>query len=568
VASVLRLRRVAGLILLATALTALSQPYAPAAPETSTTEIRTEAGLRAALDELEARYEKICVRIGNARFGLMSGVAGSQAALDAARADLRAVYADPSLASLLEIWTRRTTVTSDPTLTRRVHIWDTSRTAAEYTLDPATNALEDELFALFANARFTVGDSTLSRAEVETLVRVDPDPARRRAAYEALAGLGRSVQGRMMALLHHRSDRILQTRPKYYHHLLYGADDIDPLWIFNLMERLASRTRLPYLALVDSMKKAIGQPRLAPWDLDYAMEKLSEKRGAAALIRERFGDGKTGDLATRLLESLGFGPTRLPGRVVVEKAPSPAIGLTIAIPTDFRILVAGGGSTAGADPLAAFDDLLRQYGKGLQAMYTAVDAPMLKGYPWVPGTRNEAYAEGMGAAIAGFARDPLFLTRIVKLKQDEAELIAADQRDRALLRFRRTLLQLGMEFVLYVNPDADLDERYRIIVEKSLAVNMPPEDTPVWAADPLLVTRPVYGADEMIAGSIAAEVENRVRETFGDRRLSGKTAAWLIEHCYANGESLSLDLRLAAAIDGGYDFDKFLATLGIETSND
>jgi len=193
---------------------------------------------------------------------------------------------------------------------------------------------------------------------------------------------------------------------------------------------------------------------------------------------------------------------------------------------------------------------------------------MLKGYPWVPGTRNEAYAEGMGAAIAGFARDPLFLTRIVKLKQDEAELIAADQRDRALLRFRRTLLQLGMEFVLYVNPDADLDERYRIIVEKSLAVNMPPEDTPVWAADPLLVTRPVYGADEMIAGSIAAEVENRVRETFGDRRLSGKTAAWLIEHCYANGESLSLDLRLAAAIDGGYDFDKFLATLGIETSND
>ncbi len=526
----------------------------------------TEAGLRRTLDALESRYEAACVKMGQARLGRLTGSSDAPKALDGARAALRDVYADPSLAPLLETWARRTTVTSDPTLTRRVHLWDVSRTAAACTLDPATTALEDELLPLLT-APLTVGGKPLSRAEAARVLREDPDPARRREIYEAMVALGRATRPKLLALIHSRADRILQERPRYFHHLIYQANDLDAMWIFNVMERLASRTRLPYLALVDSMKKAIGQPRLMPWDIDYAMEKLSEKRGTADLVRERFGSIAAGAKAVELLEKLGFPAADLPARITPQDPFLPLPGLAVKLPADFRIVVPP-ASPQALGPIEAFDDLLRQFGRGLQATHSAVSAPMLQGYPWVPGALNEPYAEGMAETIASFSRDPIFLTRIMKLDRREADLVAADMRDRALLRFRRTLLRLGMEFTIYVNPEADLDERYRVIAEKSLAVTLPPEDAAAWGADPELVSRPVYGATLMVADSIAVEAHERLREAFGDKRISDRTAGWLIEHCYAGGESLPLDYRLAKSIDGGYDFDKYLASIGIETDPD
>ena len=64
--------------------------------------------------------------------------------------------------------------------------------------------------------------------------------------------------------------------------------------------------------------------------------------------------------------------------------------------------------------------------------------------------------------------------------------------------------------------------------------------------------------------AIGAELQRRFVERFGAERFtSGKAAAWIRDEVLARGELLALDDRLAKAAQGGYDFDRYLETLGI-----
>jgi len=191
---------------------------------------------------------------------------------------------------------------------------------------------------------------------------------------------------------------------------------------------------------------------------------------------------------------------------------------------------------------------------------------MLKGCDCLPGTRNGPYAEGMAEMLAAFLRDPLFLEKQLGLDRRAVDLFMQDARERDLIALRRTLLDLGVQYMLYVNPDADLGRRYRELYAKALGVFVQADGPVSWEGDLDLVIRPASAQDRVIGATIAAEIQQKIRAQLGDARFgSGKTAAWLIEHCFADGELLPLEERMAHAFDGGYKFELYLETLGIES---
>lgn len=173
----------------------------------------------------------------------------------------------------------------------------------------------------------------------------------------------------------------------------------------------------------------------------------------------------------------------------------------------------------------------------------------------------------MAEALAGFLYDPLFLRTQMKMSPDEVRLFVQDRLDRRLIEFRRQILHTGMDYVLYVNPDADLDGRYATLHFNALRVPVDRDLAASWSGDIEVITNPVHSVDSIIGAAIGRELHRKLETELGEARLgSGRAAAWLIERCFKDGEDLPLEERIARAVDSGYEFERFTDWLTGATS--
>ncbi len=526
-------------------------------------DITTEEGLRKRLDEIESRYEAACSRLAEAEWRRATREAGGERPdLAGARRALAHVLAGGDVEEILTYWAPRRTVTHDPSLIRRVRLLKRARTTATVELDPEVSAIADDLAAQIVSLRFSLDGKIVSRAALQRIIEEEPDRAARRKAWIARFTLPASLTAGMARLVQLRAAKTEALEVRYYHHLIQEAQDLRPYWIFSVMELLMARSKGAYAQLTAEIAEGLKLDRLEPWDLDYAMRKRSLDRGMAKIWETSFPFEGAVPAARKLLSALGFDPGALPARILAADPAVAGAGRILRIPADVRLPAPDPGESGPS----LYERLLRGHGLALQAAFTKQDAPMLKGCECLPGTRNGPYAEGMAETMAAFLRDPLFLEKQLGMDRHAIELFMQDARERELLRLRRLLLDLGMQYTLYVNPDADLGHRYRELYAKALGVTVQADDPVSWEGNLDLVIRPVSSQDRIIGATIAAELHQKIRAQFGDGRFgSGKTAAWLIERCYADGELLPLEERMARAFDGGFKFDLYLETLGTES---
>ncbi|HET6372318.1 MAG TPA: hypothetical protein VFG76_03365 [Candidatus Polarisedimenticolia bacterium] len=561
------LRSATSAVLLGLAM-ALSAPAWRAAtlagPKPATpADIETEDGLRAVLDRLEARYEAACARLGAAIFALRGKEPGATAeAISASRRELAALFNDPDLHRVLARWVARRTVTRDPTLSRRVFLWNRAGLSAAADFDPEISALADDLAGRITDAQYTYKGRQVTRDEILRVLEEDPDPKNRREAWTARVSFAASIKKDVHRLIRLRALKARELKAEYYHHLVLAAHDLEPYWFFSALESFGLKTRGAYGSLQESLRKALGKDRIEPWDLDFAMHRLDAGEDTAGIASKAFPvDGAPAALA-KLTSALGFQqiPTAS-DRILSAGFPFDGLALGIRIPSDTRILLNGAQGTGGIE---FYESLFRRHAMALQNAFNKQPAPMLKGYQWITGMRNAPYAEGIAGGVAGFLRDPLFLERQLGLSATQIETFLGHDRQRRLLSLRRLLLSGGMEFAAYVNPDADLDQRYRGLYLKSLDITLPPGEPVPWQDDILLVTDPFHAAGAVVGLTVEAAFQERIRALFGDERFgSGKAAQWLMENCYSDGEMLPLGRRLAKSLQGGMDLDPYLDTLGI-----
>jgi hypothetical protein len=524
----------------------------------------TEQDLATLLDAAEARYEEAGGRLADALWRRATGEPAAEADVARARRDLLAAFTEPRLIATLQDWHYRRTVTRDPTLTRRVAIWNQAAPAAVVELDPEITALADRLLSTVARHRYTLDGRDTDQEALRAVLSGSDDEALRRRAWLALLAPGRHIAPDLKRLNRMRAVKARDLRAPTYFDLIYGANEMDSRWLTMMLHTVNRRVRAAAADLDARLGKAVGKPAPAPWDYDRGMAILAARSGAEAIGARRFA--AAGGIAA--LSALGRMMGLPAAAVATRRARAPIAGLLEEIlpliPGDFSLLTRHEPDAPAGGP-DGYAMLLSAGAGALQAHGTRVAAPMLKGYDWVPGTRNAIYSRAREEMLAEFLRDPGFLKQGLGMTAEEIAVFLADRRDRALMRLRWIGVNMSMEHVMFLNPDADLDLRYRESFRNITGFSLDPGDPLPWTAEPRFIARPVSWFADLTALSVAADAHHLIHERFGaDPLAGGKLGPWLIETCYASGESVPLQKRIADSLQAGFDFRRYLESLGIE----
>jgi hypothetical protein len=516
-------------------------------------DLSTEDGLRQALDALEARYEAAVALLGEARWSRWSDPsAADDTAEERAWDALAAVYADPLLQDVLTRWAYRTGVTRDPTLTRRVRLWHSTSQSAAWTIDPAIRRLARQLSRRLATQSYTLAGKPATREDLERTLRSDPDRTRRRAAWKEIVRGAGGMRADVVRLIRLRAVAARETRSSQIPRLIFEAEQLDQVWILQIVNVLGARTQAGYDRLLQQMRGALQVERLEPWDLDYGLEVLSAARWKQGTRVNPFDPAQAAGIGGRVLDRAGLAPA---APTAIRPLPTPFLFLPAKLPGAPRTL----GSTSGGavDRLAAAAPLL-------MAARAGDLPPMLKGYPWLPTARSTMADEGMAETMVAFLHDPLFVREALGLDAAQVESLQQDLRDRSLLAFRRALVDEAFEHAVCINPDADLDARYFDLFRKGTGTAPGPGDPVDWPSRLSFIEAPMTSLGRLFAPAIAAEAHARMAAALGDDRVRpGAAGAWLSEHCLAGGERLPAAERLASCTDHGHDTKLYFQWLGI-----
>ena len=532
----------------------------------------TEQELATFLDAYETRYEQAGGRLSDALWRRATGEPAADADVAKARRDLLAVFTDPRLVETLQSWHYRRTVTRDPTLTRRVAIWNQASPAAAVELDPGITAEADRLSAALARHRYMLDGREVDQDALRATLSDSDDEALRRRAWLALMAPGKLIAADLKKLNRMRAVKARELKAPTYFDLIYSANEMDNRWLKMMQHTVNRRIKAATEDLDARLGKAIGKKTLAPWDWDRAMALLARERGVDAIIARHFAPAGGPALLARLARRMQLSIAKVEGR----RARAPIAGdvevIIALIPGDFRLLTRREPEAPAGGP-DGYAMLLAAGAAALQTWGTKVSSPMLKGYDWVPGTRNAIHARAMTEVLAGDLRDWSYLSEL-GVPNEKMEALRAQMRDLELMRMRWIGLNMSFEHIMFLNPDADLDLRYRDSFESLMGFPLAADDPLPWTAEPRYITRPVSWFADFTALSVAADARHLIEERYDALAqqaparhrapsVGSKLDPWLIETCFAPGESVPLQKRLADTLKAGFDFKRYLESLGI-----
>jgi hypothetical protein len=515
-------------------------------PET-VEEIQTEEDVAAFLDQLEKRYEDNCIKMGRANWTLMTG--RGDAGFDYVQNEFSKMMLNPVYREIVNSWRfRGSNKVKDLELRRRLVIWSRCFLGAEVDGHQEIYALEESLEDRSNQFQFTLNGEAISRAELNGIIRNDPDTERRRQAWKAFGQLSQEVEDDLRRLLIMRNrSAMLFGAPVDYGYLSLFAQAIELVWLQDIMAALEERTRGPYREMIESFKKAHGLETLYSWDLQYAMRSL------AVLPDEYFPADQLIPTLERLVRNIGFSPDKLPIHLTEGNAPFGALGTIIEIPKDYRLVI---------DPQAGYrfySALFSEYGRGLYVVNIKAKRPIYKGYNWVLGAYSPAYSDAMAEILAEFTRDPYWLSQYTQLPDDRLQHYAMTRFGSDLYSIRSLMKMISFELEAYKNPTQDLDSLEHALDRKFLLVDVPEDTLSRWASMTSLVTSPLSYQNYLLATLITAQVHQTLRERFGARMFNDpEVAGWLIENLYVPGESQPWKERIRQATGTELTVDAFV----------
>jgi len=354
-------------------------------------------------------------------------------------------------------------------------------------------------------------DHTLDR-----VLQREPDPRRRREAWEATRQLGTTLAPQVRALSSLRN-RVARAQGFADHRALaLHATEIDPAWLAARLRDLERETEAPHARLrarLDAqLAHRFGVPgeQLRPWHHpDRFGQRLPPEPGAADLD-PHLPLGRIETAARRFFAAIG-----LPVDDLWEAAdllPRPgkqphALCLAVDPPDDVRVLAS---LTAGARSMGT---ALHELGHARYDRHLDPSLPLLLRQP-----AHEAVTEGVAMLFGRQVHDPSWLARYVGLDADapEATRAAARQRDDQLLFLRFALVMVRFEEALYADPDGDLEARWWALVQRLQGMRRPQgHEAPDWAAKLHIACYPVYYQNYILGELLASQLELALRRDLG-----------------------------------------------------
>ena len=486
-----------------------------------TTPITNEAELRAFLDELEDRLEKIRVEYGE---------------------NLYKKYLHEPCKDLNEIERKRSEIILNDYYLETVRLWKTK--AKDQLLEKRLQAVErfflrervEALPEIFQSRnkineehiafKPVVLGEELERTDVYEMLRKDSHASRRRAAWESFAELSRKIEADAKELMNLRNHSAEELGYKTFADYSLFQDLIDKGELLSLYDELSSLSKPILRSVLEEIKEKLGIEQLQPWDIRYAIDQFVKPPD------EHFPRELIIPKVKELVKSFGLIPEELP--ILIRQADIPFGGLCfgIEIPTDMRIL------SNPRDGHRFYSTLFHEYGHALHGSFIRQEHYALK-------VEMGCFAEGMARILEHFASDHDWLRDNTPLSEEEILRFINARKASRLLRIRNLIAASVFEFKAYENPDQDLNRLWSQLRARYMFV--PENETPQWAAQSIYTTHPIYFQNYILADVIAAQTIAHLREKYGRLLGNAEVSKFLIENYYSPGASIDWSEKIKKA---------------------
>jgi hypothetical protein len=295
---------------------------------------------------------------------------------------------------------------------------------------------------------------------------------------------------------------------------------------------------------------------VASWDVDHVLHRQ------AVVPHERFPAEKARPVVEGLFRALGFDLAAWKLDITLRDFAFGGQTIALRVPDDVRVVL--------RQPPGSryYGLLLHELGHAVAVRSTTAKEPLYKGYEWVPGLLDPAYAEGSAEVFGRLFDVPRVLREHLGLDARDVETVRRARRLETLVSIRRGLVGMTFEREALERDGAVLAALSPAVARRLSGLLVPRDAEPVWAISPFLATYPVYTQSYLLAACVGAQVRQGLLARFGEDWLSPRAGDWLREHFLSDGARWTLNEKLvrttASRLDAGSLLGFLLASQGAE----
>ncbi|MGC2035300.1 MAG: hypothetical protein WA761_07655 [Thermoplasmata archaeon] len=354
----------------------------------------------------------------------------------------------------------------------------------------------------------------VDRAEIDTVLRRDPDRAEREKAFYAEQPLYGPLENELRRLVHARNDRARDLGFRSYPAYKLGYEGLTVERLFELMETALTGASRRLREVRARFQERTGLTEWLPWDLPF----LHEAEGG--LPDPAF---PALDLVPAVLEGVrgwGFRPSQLKFRIDEHDLPFGGMEIAVHPPKDVRIIV---------HPKSGwlwYMVLFHEVGHGIHSRSARASSHLLRGHESVLGFQG--LVEGIGGLFEELPGSAEWLTTRPGL---DARLVNEFRNRRQETELSRMVSLVGwvrQEIGLYLDPEGDPAAEMLRFQKEMLGFD---DFRPLSAADSFTVDSPVYSQSYILAELFDKQILSAVRSQIdGPLWPNPKFAGWLTEN--------------------------------------
>jgi hypothetical protein len=504
----------------------------------------TRDGARQALERLAERYEASMVEHGRLEWSRYAGKSGAgrqtEHAIKALREQERAVFREAE-AILLRYG-------DELVSPRQAALWHSGARGLALLGDPKSTELSDRLEAIVNDHEFELDGKRLTRGDL-VKHRRSSDAAVRRQTRRLEHQLHLRAAPVARELFLRRRQLAAELGPGSFYDQLLVLRGVDQAELDRLLQELDQKTRFAYARLIGELRKPLGGRVPAVWDVDFALQQ------SVSPPDDRFTPERALPAAYAIYRAFGIDLENPKLDVTVRDFAFGGQTIGLRIPDDVRLVL-------NPLPGVRFQALvLHELGHAYAMTRTSEAHPLYKGYEWVPGLTDPAFAEGIAEVFARLLDEPGVLGEHLGLAPDEAERLIHARRANDLLRIRRALYDIAFERAALQNPDADLDQLSLQIERRYSGFRIPADAEPVWATSAFFATYPVYVQSYTLASLCAMQVRDALKARFGASYISPEAGEFLTRQMVADGARWTFREKMIRTTGRPLEADSLLAFL-------
>jgi peptidyl-dipeptidase A len=385
------------------------------------------------------------------------------------------------------------------------------------------------------------------------------DSAKRQAAWEASKEIGPLVADSIRRLAELRNDGARRIGYPDFHRMSLTLNEIDPDWLFGLLDDLAHKTEEPFRqAKVEldaelSARFDVPVAELMPWhygDLFFQVAPMTSAYDFDALFEGRTLE----ELALKTYDGLGMDVRDILNRSdLYEREGKNQHAFCMDVDRDVRIL-------CNLQPsLRWMTALLHELGHGVYEKYIPMDLPWL--LRTVPHTLS---TEAMAMLMGAMTLEPEWHAGVLGSSAADAEKAGragfARFRLEELIFARWVMVVVNFERLLYEDPSRDLDVTWWKLVHLYQLLNVPAgrDHKPDWATKYHVALVPAYYQNYLLGRMMSLQWDGWLTENVGG--VVERTAAgdFFRERIFRPGNTRPWNEALEAATGEKLNPDHFV----------